>query len=82
MDSEFFHGKDFDTRKKPGTNSEFWEKKIRRNIERDIEVNNFLKERGWTILRFWSDEIKKNLPAVILSIETAIHLKINSDESK
>lgn len=26
IDSEFFHGKDFDVKKKPTTNAEFWEK--------------------------------------------------------
>jgi DNA mismatch endonuclease (patch repair protein) len=72
VDSEFFHGKDFETKKKPATNPEFWEKKILRNIARDIEVNNHLKENGWTVLRFWSTEIKKNLAEVISAIEAAI----------
>jgi DNA mismatch endonuclease (patch repair protein) len=72
VDSEFFHGKDFETKKKPATNPEFWEKKILRNIARDIEVNNHLKESGWTVLRFWSTEIKKNLAEVIAAIEAAI----------
>lgn len=42
VDSEFFHGKDWETKKKPATNPEFWEKKILRNIERDKEVNKRL----------------------------------------
>ena len=28
-DGEFFHGKDFDTKKKPETNAEYWEEKIK-----------------------------------------------------
>lgn len=69
VDSEFFHGKDFETKKKPMTNPEFWEKKILRNIERDKEVNERLGMEGWTVLRFWSKEIKNNLSEVISKIE-------------
>jgi DNA mismatch endonuclease (patch repair protein) len=72
VDSEFFHGKDFETKKKPVNNAEFWEKKILRNIARDLEVNEHLSNAGWTVLRFWSNDIKKNLPEVIATIE--LHL--------
>lgn len=72
IDSEFFHGKDWETRKKPQTNAEFWEKKILRNMERDKEVNEFLQQSGWLVFRFWSTEIHKNLPTVIETIETAL----------
>ncbi len=72
IDSEFFHGKDWETRKKPQTNAEFWEKKILRNIERDKEVNEFLQQSGWLVFRFWSTEIYKNLPEVITKIEIAL----------
>ena len=40
-DGEFFHGKDWEVLKprlERGTNSEYWVKKIARNIERDNEV--------------------------------------------
>ncbi len=69
VDSEFFHGKDFYSRKKPMTNTEFWEKKIQGNIARDIEVNHRLVNEGWIVLRFWSKDIKKNLDGVISEIE-------------
>jgi DNA mismatch endonuclease (patch repair protein) len=72
IDSEFFHGKDWETRKKPQTNAEFWEKKILRNMERDKEVNEFLQQSGWLVFRFWSVEIHKNLPEVISTIEAAL----------
>ncbi|OYU81411.1 MAG: very short patch repair endonuclease [Flavobacterium sp. BFFFF1] len=69
VDSEFFHGKDFETKKKPVNNAEFWDKKIRRNIERDNEVNTHLIQSDWTVLRFWTNQIKKDLPTVIATIE-------------
>mgnify|MGYP005845064813 CR=1 FL=1 len=72
VDSEFFHGKDFETKKKPASNAEFWEKKISRNIERDKEVNAHLTSQGWTVLRFWSNEVKKNLDGCVAIIKEAI----------
>ncbi len=42
LDSEFWHGKDWEQRKFDiKSNQEFWYKKIQRNIERDKEVNIF-----------------------------------------
>jgi DNA mismatch endonuclease, patch repair protein len=72
VDSEFFHGKDFETKKKPQNNAEFWEKKISRNIERDKEVNEYLASHGWTVLRFWSQQVKKDLDGCVAVIAGAI----------
>ncbi len=71
-DSAFFHGKDYETRKKPATNTEFWDKKIRRNMERDREVETELRALGWTVLRFWDDEIKHDLPGCVQAVKEAI----------
>lgn len=68
-DSEFWHGKDWDTRKHDHkSNVEFWHRKIERNMERDREVNEKLKQEGWTVIRFWGKEIKKNLDACVKRI--------------
>lgn len=76
VDSEFFHGKDWENLKNRfKTNREFWQKKIERNMQRDIEVSNYLMEQGWTVIRFWSSEIKKNLEECIAKIQTEIVLK-------
>jgi len=73
VDGEFFHGKNWDIdRNRIKTNSEFWIKKIERNMQRDIEVNAYLESQNWKILRFWSNDIKKNLDSCILEIENAI----------
>ena len=52
----------------PETRKEFWMKKIQSNIDRDQKVNTQLKDMGWTVLRFWEHEIKKNPSAVIDTI--------------
>lgn len=73
VDSEFFHGKDWATqRDRVKTNTEFWQKKIEKNIQRDIEVNNYLTVKGWKVIRFWSKEIKKNLDSCINVIQNEI----------
>ncbi|KGO83151.1 restriction endonuclease HpaII [Flavobacterium beibuense F44-8] len=78
VDSEFFHGKNWETEKyRIKTNQEFWHKKIEKNIERDKEVNEYLISQGWTVLRFWSKEIRKNLDEVVNKIQAEIIQKSN-----
>ena len=61
VDVEFWHGKDWEQRKaKIKGNREFWIAKIERNIRRDMEVTGRLKAEGWTVLRFWSNDVVKN----------------------
>lgn len=75
-DSEYFHGKDWETQKlRIKTNTEFWHKKIEGNIERDKLVNETLLKNGWQVIRFWGEEIKKNLDLCVLKIEQAIEDK-------
>ena len=74
-DGEFFHGKDWEVLKprlEKSNNSEFWIKKISRNLERDDEINKKLLSRGWTVIRFWGNEIKKNTDECIRVIEETI----------
>ena len=62
IDSEFWHGKDFlENKNIPKTNNDFWINKLKRNIERDKEVNEFLAKEGWRVIRIWSKDLKKNL---------------------
>ena len=59
-DSEFWHGYDWENRKRDfKSNQEFWIPKIERNMQRDVEVTQKLQEEGWTVLRFWGKVIKK-----------------------
>ena len=72
-DGEFFHGKDWEESLHAqilrGSNSEFWEKKILRNMERDREVDEQLEKLGWTVLRFWGKDIKKNIDDCIRIVD-------------
>ena len=84
-DSEFFHGKDWESSLREqiqrGSNSEFWVRKIGRNMERDREVNQLLKDAGWTVIRLWGKDIKKNLPGCIAIIEEQIRKTAHVDDN-
>lgn len=74
-DGEFFHGKDWEVLKprlERGSNSEFWISKISRNRERDDEVNKKLLFMGWTVIRFWGTDIKKNTNECVKVVEETI----------
>ena len=68
-DSEFWHGKDFEeNEKKIQSNRDYWIPKIKRNIERDKEVNEKLTQEGFLIFRYWGGEIQKNLDKCVTEI--------------
>ena len=73
VDSEYFHGKNWETEKhRIKTNREFWWQKIEGNMKRDQKVNNELKSSGWKVLRFWTEDVKKNCDFCLLTIEQEI----------
>ena len=84
-DGEFFHGKDWEVLKprlEKGNNSKYWVAKISRNRERDDEINKKLLFMGWTVIRFWGKDIKKNTDECVRVIEeTIFDLKIKNNES-
>jgi len=60
-DSEFWHGYDWDVKKlEIKSHQDFWIPKIERTIQKDKEVNQYLQEQGWTVLRFWGKDIKRD----------------------
>lgn len=86
VDSEFFHGKGFESDYKStkyhslreqlekSNNSEFWLKKIQRNMERDREVDAELHGLGWNVLHFWSKDVLKNPDDCVRLIEETLFL--------
>ena len=80
VDSEFWHGYDWENRKNDiKSNRDFWISKISRNIERDKEVNEYLTTHGWTVLRFWGNEIKTDVVLCADKIEAAYREKKTND---
>lgn len=69
VDSEFWHGKDWEIRKHDlKSNRDFWHTKIERNIQRDEEVNSKLASDGWIVIRFWGKDITSNLSSCVEKI--------------
>ena len=62
VDGDFWHARGHE--EKPGeqiqTNKGFWTKKLKRNVERDKEVNQAWLEMGWLVLRYWDSDVNKN----------------------
>lgn len=64
IDSDFWHvhPKRFVM---PQSNKRYWREKIRRNKERDKEVNAKLKKEGWEVIRIWEHDVKRNIDKCI-----------------
>ncbi|MBS1751400.1 MAG: very short patch repair endonuclease [Bacteroidetes bacterium] len=76
VDSEFWHGKNWRKSKHHHkSNQEFWHRKIEQNIKRDKTVNKTLKNNDWTVIRFWGNEIQKNVASCVIKIEESIKTK-------
>ena len=72
-DSEFFHGYDWENKNKEiKSNRDFWIPKIEKNMARDKAVTEKLKSDGWIVLRFWGNEIKRNLSQCADKIESVV----------
>lgn len=73
-DGNFWHGKEL--QKRPiKHNSSYWNEKIRRNVERDLENTIELRDNGWIVLRFWEDDIQKNLPNCVSDVLRNISIR-------
>jgi DNA mismatch endonuclease (patch repair protein) len=66
IDGEFWHGYKWQEKKpKIKSNRGFWIPKIERNMQRDREVAQKLKNLGFSVFRFWEHEVKENLEGCI-----------------
>jgi DNA mismatch endonuclease (patch repair protein) len=63
---------------KPRSNVEFWEQKLKRNRERDREIDRLLRERGWEVLRVWEHEDPVDAAD---RVETALRSRRSGDKA-
>jgi DNA mismatch endonuclease, patch repair protein len=74
-DGDFWHGHDWPTRRerlRRGSNATYWIAKIERNVQRDREVDQALRELGWTVLRLWESEVRADPAAAAERVVAAI----------
>lgn len=73
-DGNFWHGKEL--QKRPVKhNSSYWNEKIRRNVERDLENTIELRDNGWIVLRFWEDDIQHDLDGCVSEVLRYIDIR-------
>lgn len=66
VDGDMWHGNEYKRRGLSNlaelfpTRTEWWVKKIQRNMQRDQEVNKQLAAAGWTVVRLWESEVLSN----------------------
>ncbi len=70
-DGDFWHGKDFEEWR--DEIPDFWENKIKKNIERDERQTRELEKMGYGVLRFWGSELKKNPEMVKNKIQEKLY---------
>ncbi len=56
----------------PKTNSRFWRAKIKRNIQRDADINYKLESAGFVVHRFWEHSLQRDMPMCVLQILKAL----------
>ncbi len=71
LDSCFWHGCRKHLRM-PEQNRSYWEDKIRRNKQRDQNVSNYYKSKGWKIIRIWEHQLRNNQPKSINRVRRAL----------
>ena len=74
VDGCFWHGHDC-RNTRPSANEEFWRKKRERNIKHDKEITELFESRGWTVIRIWECELKRqNYERTLLKIKKHLSL--------
>ena len=76
----FWHGHENCRKaKRPETNRMFWEKKLSRNMARDLQNTEALKENGWLVLVVWECETR-NRKQLVAKIDCFLGDKRHREE--
>lgn len=60
--------------KYPARLSEAWRTKIERNVVRDRNAEDSLQALGWTVIRLWDSDIRRDLPNCVTKVCQAIEV--------
>jgi len=71
VDGCFWHGCPLHGTR-PVSNAIFWAEKIKRNQQRDQQVDAKLSAAGWRVVRLWEHEVKKDLAGCVSRIRIVI----------
>jgi DNA mismatch endonuclease (patch repair protein) len=70
VDGCYWHG--CKCRRLPTGNRKYWEEKFQANQARDRRVTRELQAQGWTVVRFWEHQLKKDPQRVVKRIATLL----------
>lgn len=70
VDGAFWHG--HPSRHKPGRSGPYWDAKIARNVLRDRNTDAALEAAGWTVVRAWDFEVRRDLASVVERVTHAL----------
>lgn len=70
VDGAFWHG--HPSAYTPGKSGAYWDDKIARNVGRDRLADDALRALGWTVIRLWDFEVRKELDACVERIAVAL----------
>lgn len=70
VDGAFWHG--HPSRHRPGRSGAYWDEKIARNVERDRRVDEELALQGWTVIRLWDFEVRKEIHTCVRRIAEVV----------
>jgi DNA mismatch endonuclease (patch repair protein) len=57
-----------------GHNASYWVSKIKTNVRRDRRIDQLLRKEGWTPLRFWESDLRKDADFAARVIVKAMQL--------
>lgn len=60
----------------PKSNTEYWNNKITRNVDRDADNYDKLKKMGWNIIILWECQLEKDAKTTLCDLEA--QLKVSS----
>lgn len=56
----------------PKSNTEFWQKKLERNVSNDVNNIKILSEMGWHVITLWECELEKDFEGCMERVLTEI----------
>ena len=66
----------------PKTNTEFWEKKLSENVERDKKNRAYLEKLGWNIIVVWECQTERSLESLSVFIKKQISSHLDKIDNK
>lgn len=56
----------------PKSNTEYWNNKITRNVDRDADNYDKLKKMGWNIIILWECQLEKDAKTTLCNLEAQL----------